>query len=168
VICYSDTTHEDRVTQRLVERTNTWHRTAGLDDDALADLIRADRIDILVDLVGHAGGHRLLVFARKPAPVQVSAWGEPNGTGLKSMDYLLADPVLVTSENRKLLAEEVIDLPNFLGLWLPEPAPEPNPLPARLRGYVTFGSFNSLDKVQAPVLASWATILRQVARSRCS
>jgi predicted O-linked N-acetylglucosamine transferase (SPINDLY family) len=152
----------------LVERTNTWHRTAGLDDDALADLIRADRIDILVDLVGHAGGHRLLVFARKPAPVQVSAWGEPNGTGLKSMDYLLADPVLVTSENRKLLAEEVIDLPNFLGLWLPEPVPEPNPLPARLRGYVTFGSFNSLDKVQAPVLASWATILRQVARSRCS
>jgi protein O-GlcNAc transferase len=166
VICYSDTTHEDGVTQRLLERTNTWHRTAGLDDDALADLIRADRIDILVDLVGHTGGHRLLVFARKPAPVQVSAWGEPSGTGLKSMDYLLADPVLVTPENRKLLAEEVIDLPNFLGLWLPEPAPEPNPLPARLRGYVTFGSFNSPDKVQEPVLASWAEILRTVAGSR--
>ena len=107
------------------------NRTAGLDDDALADLIRTDRIDILVDLVGHMRGHRLLAFARKPAPIQVTAWCEPNGTGLKTMDYIFADPVLVTPENRKLLAEEVIDLPNFLGLWLPQSVPEPKSLPAQ-------------------------------------
>jgi predicted O-linked N-acetylglucosamine transferase (SPINDLY family) len=166
VICYSDTMHEDTVTQRLVECADTWHRTAGLDDDALANLIQTDCIDILVDLVGHMRGHRLLVFARKPAPIQVTAWGEPSGTGLKTMDYLFADPVLVTPENRKLLTEEVIDLPNFLGLWLPQTAPEPKPLPARSRGHITFGSFNRLGKVQEQVLASWAAILRSVAGSR--
>jgi predicted O-linked N-acetylglucosamine transferase (SPINDLY family) len=166
VICYSDTAHEDAVTQRLVERADTWHRTAGLHDDALADLIRADRIDILVDLVGHMSGHRLLVFARKPAPIQVTAWGAANGTGLRTVDYLFADPVLAPPETRKLLTEEIIDLPNFIGLWLPQSVPEPNSLPMRSRGRITFGSFNRLDKVQEPVLASWAAILRTVAGSR--
>jgi predicted O-linked N-acetylglucosamine transferase (SPINDLY family) len=185
VICYSDTVHEDEVTQRLAGRADLWRATRSLDDGALADLIRADRIDILVDLVGHMRGHRLLVFARKPAPVQATAWGEPNGTGLSTMDYLLADPVLVGPQERALLAEEVIDLPNFLGLWLPPPSagldvpaagagfkpalvwtPEPGPLPARARGHITFGSFNRLDKVQEPVLARWAAIMGAVAGSR--
>jgi protein O-GlcNAc transferase len=166
VTCYSDTAPEDDVTRSLAAHAERWHRTAGLDDEALAELIRGDGIDILVDLVGHMRGHRLLVFARKPAPIQVTAWGEPNGTGLAAMDYLLADPVLVPAKERSLLVEEVVDLPNFLGLWLPEPVPEPKRLPARSRGYITFGSFNRLDKVQEPVLARWAAILRGVPRSR--
>jgi predicted O-linked N-acetylglucosamine transferase (SPINDLY family) len=194
VVCYSDTEHEDDVSRHLAAGADTWRRTARLDDGALNDLIRADRIDILVDLVGHMRGHRLLVFARKPAPIQATAWGEPNGTGLKTMDYLLADPVLVTAQERALLAEEVADLPNFLGLWIPpsghppghpavgapfkrahmldtgekgiEGVPEPGALPARSRGHITFGSFNRLDKVQEPVLARWAAILRSVAGSR--
>jgi predicted O-linked N-acetylglucosamine transferase (SPINDLY family) len=82
------------------------------------------------------------------------------------MDYLLADPVLVGPQERALLAEEVIDLPNFLGLWLPQAVPEPGPLPARARGHITFGSFNRLDKVQEPVLARWAAIMRAVVGSR--
>jgi protein O-GlcNAc transferase len=166
VTCYSDTAHEDEVTRHLAERADRWRRTAGLNDDALAELIRADGIDILVDLVGHMRGHRLLVFARKPAPIQLTAWGEPNGTGLATMDYLLADPVLVPANDRALLVEEVVDLPNFLGLWLPALVPEPRPLPARSRGHVTFGSFNRLHKVQEPVLERWAAILRGVPRSR--
>ena len=166
VTCYSDTPKEDEVTRHLCGRADRWHRTAGFDDEALAELIRADRIDILVDLVGHMRGHRLLVFARKPAPIQVTAWGEPNGTGLPTMDYLLADPVLVPAKERELLVEEVVDLPNYLGLWLPEPVSEPKPLPARSRGHITFGSFKRLDKVQEPVLARWAAILRGVPRSR--
>ena len=100
-----------------------------------------------MDLVGHMSGHRLLTFARKPAPIQVTAWGEPTGTGLKTMDYLLSDPVLVPVAERELLAEKVVDLPNFLGFLAgSEPLPEPSPLPALSRGYVTFGSFNRLDK----------------------
>ncbi|HEY7299490.1 MAG TPA: tetratricopeptide repeat protein [Xanthobacteraceae bacterium] len=168
VICYSDTDLEDEVTRCLAARADRWHRTARLDDGALANLIGADRIDILVDLVGHMRGHRLLVFARKPAPVAVTAWGEPNGTGLPTMDYLLADRVLVPAEDRALLAEEVIELPNFLGLWLPpdfHPA-QPRALPARSRGHITFGSFNRLEKIQQPVLTRWAAILSRVRGSR--
>ena len=160
VTCYSDTLREDDITARFRSSVSKWHHTMGLSDDELADLIRADGIDILVDLVGHMTGHRLVVFARKPAPVQVTAWGEPTGTGLKTMDYLLADPVLVTGAERGLLAERVVDLPNFLGYWTPDPLPEPGALPARAQGYVTFGSFNRISKVLDPVLRSWAAVLR--------
>ena len=111
-------------------------------------------------------GHRLLVFARKPAPIQVTAWGEPTGTGLKTMDYLLADPVLIPMAERVLLAEQVIDLPNFLGFWAPQPLPAPGPLPALAQGYVTFGSFNRLDKIQDQVVRTWAKILNALPTAR--
>jgi protein O-GlcNAc transferase len=116
--------------------------------------------------VGHMGGHRLLVFARKPAPIQVTAWGEPTGTGLTAMDYLLADPVLVPESERTLLAEQVFDLPNFLGYWVPDSLPEPGALPAIANCHVTFGSFNRLAKIQDPVLRSWAAILRALPDAR--
>jgi predicted O-linked N-acetylglucosamine transferase (SPINDLY family) len=166
VVCYSDTGLEDNVTKLLRERASVWRQTRWLSDEHLADLIRSDGIDILVDLVGHMDGHRLLVFARKPAPIQVTGWGEPTGTGLETMDYLFADAVLVPASERGLLAEEVIDLPNFLGLWVPTPLREPNALPALSRGYVTFGSFSRLDKVQEPVLRVWAKILAAIPGSR--
>src|SRR5262249_16890988 len=138
MICYSDTENEDPITARLRSRADRWHSTTKLDDDQLAELIRSDGIDILLDLVCHMGGNRLLVLGRKPAPIQVTAWGEPTGTGLKTMDYLLADPVLVPENERALIAEKVADLPNFLGFWASEPLPPPGPLPALARGYVTF------------------------------
>ncbi|HEY7299491.1 MAG TPA: tetratricopeptide repeat protein [Xanthobacteraceae bacterium] len=166
LICYSDTPQEDYITDQLRARTHKWHGTARLTDEQLAELIRDDRIDILVDPVGHMSGNRLLVFARKPAPVQVTAWGEPTGTGLKTMDYLLSDPVLVPQDERKLLPEKVVDLPNFLGYWAAEPLPAPGPLPAFAHGYVTFGSFNRLDKIQEPVVRTWAEILRALPTAR--
>ena len=166
IICYSDTVREDEVTDRLRCRADKWHRTAALSDPQLAELIRRDRIDILVDLVGHMGGNRLLAFARKPAPIQVTAWGEPTGTGLEVMDYLLADPVLVPEVERGLLAETVVDLPNFLGYWTPEPIPEPGSLPALRNGYVTFGSFNRLEKITDATLRAWAAILLRLPQAR--
>jgi protein O-GlcNAc transferase len=166
VVCYSDTAREDHVTGRLAAGADKWHRTADLDDDALAALIRADRIDILVDLVGHMRGHRLLVFARKPAPIQVTAWGEPTGTGLAAMDYLFADPTLVLPHERALFAERVVDLPNFLGYWTPDPIAEPRALSALERGYVTFSSFNRFDKIQEPVLTAWGRILNALPGAR--
>ncbi len=166
VVCYSDTVETDDVTARLRAGVELWRDTRRLSDEALAERIREDRIDILVDVVGHMSGHRLLVFARKPAPIQVTAWGEPTGTGLKAMDYLFADPVLVPERERALLAERVIDLPGFLGYWTPDPLPEPSGLPALARGYVTFGSFNRAAKVQDPVLRSWAAILRALPSAR--
>jgi len=166
IVCYSDTRTEDEVTARLKASADTWHDTASLSDDELAELIRSDRIDILVDCVGHMRGNRLLVFARKPAPIQVTAWGEPTGTGLKTMDYLLADRVLVPEADRALLAERVFDLPNFLGYWMPLALPEPGPLPASANGHITFGSFNRYLKVQDPVLRTWAAMLRSLPDSR--
>ncbi len=166
VVCYSDTKVEDDFTAHLRDAVSNWRFTAKLSDEALAELIRADRIDILVDLVGHMSGNRLLVFARKPAPVQVTGFGEPTGTGLKTMDYLLADPVLVPEAERGLVAEMVSDLPNFLGYFVPQPLPEPGDLPAISRGYVTFGSFNRLAKMNESVLRTWARILREVPRSQ--
>jgi protein O-GlcNAc transferase len=166
VVCYSDTAAEDDLTAHLRRRADTWRRTSDLSDDRLAQLVRQDQIDILVDLVGHMKGNRLRVFAVKPAPIQITAWGEPTGTGLKAIDYLFADPVLVPASERALLAEQVADLPCFLGFWSPEALPEPGGLPANDRGYVTFGSFNRLAKTSEPVLREWSAILRAVPGSR--
>ena len=165
-VCYSDTANEDDITERLRARVDRWHRTVGMSDDDLAALVRADEVDILVDCVGHMAGHRLLVFARKPAPIQVTAWGEPTGTGLKAMDYLLADPILVPASERALLAEKVVDLPNFLGYWAPDQLPEPVAPPAVRHGYITFGSFNRHEKLKEPVLRCWAAILRALPTAR--
>lgn len=164
--CYSDTPKEDDLTRRVRASVHKWRHTAELSDDEMAALIREDGIDILVDCVGHMAGHRLLVFARKPAPIQVTAWGEPTGTGLTAMDFLLADPVLVPQNERGPLAERVYDLPNFLGYWMPDHLPEPGPSPAIANGCVTFGSFNRAAKIQEPVLRCWAAILRALPESR--
>ncbi|QPF91834.1 O-linked N-acetylglucosamine transferase family protein [Bradyrhizobium commune] len=166
VICYSDTAPEDGLTHKLRDSVKTWRATAALSDAELAASIEADKIDILVDLVGHMVGNRLGVFARKPAPVQVSGWGEPTGTGLSTMDYLFGDPVLVPDHVRPLLREQVIDLPCFLCFWTPENLPDPGPPPALNAGHVTFGSFNRPAKLSDPVLQLWARILRAAPTSR--
>jgi len=166
VFCYSDTRQGDELTAIFRRAAATWRDTADLSDAALAERIVRDRIDILVDLVGHMGGHRLLVFARRPAPIQFTAWGEPTGTGLKTMDYLLADPVLIPPNERTLFAEQIVDLPGALGWWTPEPLPEPGPLPARANGFVTFGSFNRRAKVTSGVLRDWSAILRALPDAR--
>jgi protein O-GlcNAc transferase len=166
IICYSDTPEEDDLSSYLRNKAEKWSRTIELSDDQLADLVRKDRIDILVDLVGHMKGNRLRVFALKPAPIQVTAWGEPTSTGLKAVDYLFADPVLVPIPERQLLAEQIADLPNFLGFWSPIVLPDPGPLPAIEQGWVTFGSFNRRAKIIDPVLRLWSAILRSVPNSR--
>jgi protein O-GlcNAc transferase len=167
IFCYSGTVNEDNVTACLRERTDQWRHTTQLSDDQLAKLIRRDRIDILVDCVGHMAGNRLLVFARKPAPIQVTAWGEPTGTGLKAIDYLLGSPVLVPEIDRPLFSERVVDLPNFTGLWTPDPLPpDVGPLPALTQGHVTFGSFNRPVKIGDSTIRCWAAILRRLPEAR--
>ena len=166
IICYSDTRQEDDLTPILRACAATWHRTADLSDEQLAELIRSDGIDILVELAGHMQGSRLLACARKPAPIQLNAWGEPTGSGLATIDYLLADPVLVPPAERAQFADRIADLPCTIAYWVPDALPEPAPLPALSRGYVTFGSFNRLSKVLDPVLRAWAEILRALPQSR--
>ena len=166
VVCYSGTVVEDDWTQRFREAADLWRPTAGLSDDELGARIREDGVDILIDLSGHSEGNRLLVFARKPAPVQVTAWGHGGGTGLPMIDYLFTDPVHIPPWARPLFAEKAYDLPCNITFEPPGYAPAVADLPARRRGSVTFGSLNRFVKLTPDLLDLWARILAEVPGSR--
>ena len=110
-ICYSDRIVKDDLTRRLQLAATQWHDVAGLSDDRLARQIRADRIDILFDLTGHTAHNRLLVFARKPAPLQITWLGYEGTTGLSAMDYLLADRHMVPAGTEHFYREQVLRMP---------------------------------------------------------
>ena len=168
VYAYYNHRRHDAVTQRLRGYCRQWRDIVGMSDEQVADRIRSDGIDILVDLGGHTADNRLLVFARKPAPVQVSWIGYPATTGLTALDYRLtdglADPV---GQAEAFHTEQLVRLPECFSCYRPpEPCPEVTPLPARVNGRVTFGSFNNFAKITPQVLALWAQILRAVPGSR--
>ena len=168
IICYSDTTVDDETSRRLRGHASVWRTSLALSDEQLSAQIRQDKIDILVDLTGHIhGGLRLLAFARKPAPIQVTYLGYQNTTGMQAMDYRLtdewSDPPGTTE---RLHTEKLVRLPSAFFCYLPSPdAPPITPLPAETAGRVTFGSFNYFAKVTPEVLATWAKILNRVPRS---
>src|SRR5439155_14011687 len=89
ITCYSDVDRPDAVTQRLRGYPVQWRDLLHVAEEHAAELIRQDQIDVLVDLAGHTSGNRLLTFARKPAPVQMTYLGYPNTTGMSTMDYRL-------------------------------------------------------------------------------
>lgn len=162
IYCYSNHPTPDAVTARLRGQVEHWREVAGWEDDTLADAIRHDGIDILVDLSGHTARNRLLVFARKPAPIQVSMIGYMQTTGLSAMDYRITDEHLDppgTSDAHN--SEKLVRLPAGAATFQP-PAdcPPVNDLPALSNGYVTFASFNNLAKVSAETVAAWARILQ--------
>jgi len=160
VTCYSSTRVEDAVTASFRPLADRWRDIQGWSDDRLEQCIRADKVDILIDLSGHTEGNRLRVFARKPAPIQVTAWGHATGTGQPTIDYLFADPVAIPAEVRPLFAEQIYDLPCLIAI---EPPPaefrcaEP---PVTSNGYLTYGVFNRITKISRPAIALWAVILR--------
>ncbi|GLH73158.1 acetylglucosamine transferase [Geothrix limicola] len=166
VICYSGVLAEDDWTGRFKACAEVWRPVAGLSDDALADQIQADGVDILIDLSGHSKGNRLLVFARKPAPIQVTAWGHAGGTGLPMVDYQFTDPVSIPASVRGLFAEACYDLPCFITFEAPAFAPPVAPLPALTKGHLTFGSLNRYTKVTPAVERLWARILAAIPGSR--
>ena len=148
---------------------HTWREIGMLDDAQLAALIAQDAIDVLVDLSGHTYGTRLLAFARKPAPVQMTFLGYPNTTGMRAMDYRLtdvyADPPGV-SESR--YREKLLRMPHSVWCFRPhaEGVPEVGTLPAVRNGYVSFASMNSVFKLNVELVGLWADLLRRVADSR--
>lgn len=166
VVCYSGVVIEDDLTRDFRRFADKWRAVQGMTDEALATQIRADEVDILIDLSGHSAGNRLPVFARKPAPIQVTAWGHATGTGLPTIDYLFSDPVAVPKTVRGLFAEKIYDLPCLVTFDAPSDAPPVSELPATSRGVVTFGCFNRFNKVSPAVLDSWARILRLVPGAR--
>jgi predicted O-linked N-acetylglucosamine transferase (SPINDLY family) len=166
LVCYSNSPLQDHVTDELRSFADRWVDVVAMTDEELADRIEADKVDILVDLSGHSFGNRLGVFARKPAPIQVSAWGAPTGTGLKTMDYVLADPVAIPESVRHVFAERIHDLPCMLTLTEPAPGLYRPDLPMLRNGYVTFGSFNRIDKISDDVMAVWTRLLHALPGSK--
>jgi predicted O-linked N-acetylglucosamine transferase (SPINDLY family) len=164
IICYSCSPLKDAMTEECRSLVDRFVDASQLSDDELADRIQSDGVDILVDLSGHSAGNRLTVFARKPAPIQVTAWGHGTGTGLSTMDYLFADPVLVPQAARHLFAEKIYDLPCAITTEA-LPDLQPSALPMIRNGHVTFGVFNRIDKLSDDVLAVWSKLLQQVAGS---
>ncbi|MBM4146919.1 MAG: tetratricopeptide repeat protein [Nitrospira sp.] len=168
VFCYSVGSVEDEVTKRLQRYADHWHNITAISDEKAAELIRTNGIDILVDLAGHTTKNRILLFARKPAPVQVSWIGYPVTTGLSAIDYKVVDnytdPPGMTEE---FYTEKLIHMPGSFLCYLPDrDSPEVGPLPNMESGYVTFGSFNTLAKISAEVIDLWSSILRIVQNSR--
>jgi len=152
---------EDAVTRRLCSRFAHWNTVATLSDDALAETIRADGIDLLIDLSGHTAYNRLPVFARKPAPVQASWIGYPGTTGLRAIDYYLADRhFLPPGRFESQFTERIVCLPANSPYLPPPEAPPVGPLPARRTGRLTFGSFARPNKIGAETVALWARLLR--------
>ncbi|MBN3728447.1 O-linked N-acetylglucosamine transferase, SPINDLY family protein, partial [Burkholderia sp. Ac-20379] len=164
---YHNHTLEDQITVRLRACVQHWTTVAGFTDDRLVDRIRADRIDILLDLSSHTGRNRLPVFARKPAPVQISWIGYPGTTGLEAMDYYLADRHAIPfGEMERQFTEKIIHMPANSTFKPAEHAPPVNLLPALHNGHVTFASFNRLNKLRHDVIAVWARVLHAVPNAR--
>ena len=141
--CYAEVPAPDAVTERFRALADHWHSTVGLSDEELAEQIRRDRIDVLVDLAGHTAGNRLLTFARKPAPIQV-AWllGHGYTSGLSAMDAFLADAELAPPGSDGLFSERLVRLSRIpLAYAPPAEMPDVAPLPARANGCITFGYF---------------------------
>jgi predicted O-linked N-acetylglucosamine transferase (SPINDLY family) len=168
VFCYADVQRPDAFTERLRGHADVWRSTVGLTDDQVADLVRSDRIDILVDLKVHTGYNRLLIFARKPAPVQVTWLGYPGTTGLSTIDYRLTDPYLdPPGMFDAFYSEESFRLPDTF--WCYDPltdGPLVSSLPALEKGVFTFGCLNNFCKVNDGCLALWADVLQAAPQSR--
>lgn len=167
VYCYVARRCTDEIAARLGRATDHWRSIVHLDDDAAAALIRADQIDVLVDLAGHSGFNRLLVSARKPAPVQALWLGYFDTTGMNAMDYIVADRYVCPPGDERYYVEQVARLPDAFLCYAPsESSPPVTPLPMRLRGHVTFACFNNLAKVSPETVALWAEILRALPEAR--
>lgn len=157
----------DVLTERLRARVDSWLPAAGLDDDALARRIAADRIDVLVDLSGHTAGHRLGVFARRPARLQASWLGYPATTGLAAIDAVLMDEDHAPPGAGRWFVERLVRLPRIRFAYAPpDDAPALAPPPMRRTGRPCFGSFNNPAKLNDPVIALWAAVLRRVPAAR--
>jgi predicted O-linked N-acetylglucosamine transferase (SPINDLY family) len=171
---YSGAAESDAVTARHQSHCGVWGPIAPLSDHAVAEQIRADGIDILVDLSMHMRNSRVLAFARKPAPVQVTWLAYPGTTGLSTMDYRLTDPYLDPPGYDDRYTERSIRLPETFWCYEPhgmsedvnEVLPDPGELPACKNGYFTFGCLNGFYKINAATLQRWGRLMRRVERSR--
>lgn len=167
VYAYAELTQEDSVTARLKSYVDHWIPTRDLSDSALTDRIRADGIDILVDLAGHAGKSRLSVFARKPAPVSLSWLGYGYTTGLKAIDYFLTDITTVPQGSEAFFSETPCRIATPCFSYRPnENMGEVSALPASSNGYITLGTLTRAVRINHRTIRVWSSILNQIKNAR--
>lgn len=157
----------DAMTKRFMDLGNWRDISAQRDDAAVEEMIRADKIDILVDLSGHTGGNRLVLFTRKPAPIQIHGWGFAHGSGCPEIDYFVADEYSVPKEEREFFAEKIWDLPCVVGFMPPSyDQLGSSPPPVGRDGTFTFGVFGRFEKYSPQALEAWHKILLRTPNSR--
>lgn len=167
IVLYHNHKVTDEVTLRLKSFGYLWRSLVDVTDEQAAQLVQDDNIDILIDLSGHTNGNRLLLFARKPAPVQVAWLGYFDTTGLQAMDYILGDPYMLPPGEADHYVETPWQLPEtYLCFTPPHFNVEVEALPALSNGFITFGSFNTLTKLNDEVVALWSRVLHAVPESR--
>ncbi|MBU0593641.1 MAG: tetratricopeptide repeat protein [Gammaproteobacteria bacterium] len=169
LVAYATNRHEDELTIRIKPHFSAWHNIAASSHETAARKIHSDGIQVLVDLAGHTAHNCLPIFAWKPAPVQVSWLGYFASTGVPGMDYLLADPVSAPEAHLTHFSEKIWHLPDSRLCFTPPTKVDelvPAPLPARLNGHVTFGSFQNLAKINDNVLTVWGRIFHALPQAR--
>lgn len=153
----------DDMTRRIAAQFKYWLPISHVTDAALADIVRACKIDVLIDLSGHTGGNRLLTFARKPAPVQISMIGYTETTGLEAMDYHLTDRYYAPDEGfDACFRERLLRVDSAIAFAFPEDAPEVAVAPIMQNGYITFGSFHRPGKITSSTLDLWCELMREL------
>ncbi len=167
VTCYSNRHGGDDLTRRLRSLPVQWRSIAGVPDGPAEKAIRDDGIDILIDLSGHSAGHRLVLFSRRPAPVQATWIGYFDTTAVPAMDYIISDRYVIPEGEERFYTEKPARLPNGYLCYTPHAyAPEVKELPFLTRGHITFGCFNNVSKVNPAVIETWSRILTAVPGSR--
>ena len=167
IFCYSDAIRPDEISEKMRPLCTSWRDISKTSDDQVVELIKSDDIDILVDLSGHTAHNRLLVFAKKPAPIQASYLGYPNTTGLSAIDYYLSDNMVDPMGHDRFYVEKLLYLENCFCTFMPyENTPSVNYLPAKKAGHITFGSLHTLTRLNAQVIDLWSALLRTLASSR--
>jgi protein O-GlcNAc transferase len=168
IFCYYNNIKTDKVTQRLQQYADHWINCIGMSDEELAEKIRQAPIDILVDLMGYTSDNRILLYAHKPAPIQVAYLGYPSTTGLATMDYKITDHVIdPVGETEVYHTEKLIRLPTYRVVgFKTEESPEVNSLPALKSGQITFASFNHFSKINSFIISIWAKILTAISGAR--
>jgi protein O-GlcNAc transferase len=167
LLAYATTSKADALTARIRPYFAAWRSIEQMSDAAAAKQIHDDRIDVLIDLAGHTAQNRLPVFAYRPAPVQLSWLGYFATTGVDTIDYLLADDTGVPPQHYDQFTEQIHILPSTrLCFSAPHHAPPVAPVPALAKGYITFGSFQNVPKLNDSVLRLWARVLSTVPNAR--
>ena len=167
VYAYAEVTSLDDVTERVKGMVSHWRSTVGMTDAAVVRMVRADQIDVLVDLAGHTGGNRLKVFACKPAPVSMSWIGFGYTTGLSAIDYYLTDATSAPVGSEHLFAEKPWRMNRTHYVYRPDPAMgDVGALPATVQGCVTFCTLTRAVRINHRVVRVWADILKRLPTAR--